>query len=110
MCDNDINQGLIEDWSLTRRAFVALTAATGFASAACAAEKVVEKASAAPAKPKQKSAPKQDKIASVAPGSSLSERDQKALKMHNEGVSMRTIAAELKMCRKTLRKLIDANK
>ncbi|MGF7168459.1 carboxymethylenebutenolidase [Sphingobium xanthum] len=43
MCDNDINQGLIEDWSLTRRAFVALTAATGFASAACAAEKVVEK-------------------------------------------------------------------
>lgn len=43
MCDNDINQGLIEDWSLTRRSFVALTAAAGFTSAACAAEKVVEK-------------------------------------------------------------------
>lgn len=43
MCDNDINQGLIEDWSVTRRAFVALSAAAGFTSAACAAENVVEK-------------------------------------------------------------------
>jgi len=43
MCDNDINQGLIEDWSLTRRTFVALTAAAGFTGAACAAENVVSK-------------------------------------------------------------------
>ncbi len=43
MCDNDINQGLIEDWSLTRRSFVALTAAAGFTGAACAAENVIEK-------------------------------------------------------------------
>jgi carboxymethylenebutenolidase len=42
MCDNDINQGMIEDWSLTRRTFVAMAAASGFAGAACAAENVVE--------------------------------------------------------------------
>jgi len=43
MCDNDINQGLIEDWSLTRRTFVALAASAGLASGAYAAENVVEK-------------------------------------------------------------------
>lgn len=43
MCDNEINQGLIEDWSLTRRTFIALSAAAGLTSAACAAENVVEK-------------------------------------------------------------------
>ncbi|MBN8831410.1 MAG: dienelactone hydrolase family protein [Sphingomonadales bacterium] len=43
MCDNEINQGLIEDWSLTRRNFVALAAAAGLASGACAAETVIEK-------------------------------------------------------------------
>ncbi|MBT2187779.1 dienelactone hydrolase family protein [Sphingobium nicotianae] len=42
MCDNEINQGIIEDWSLTRRTFVALSAAAGLTSAACAAENVVE--------------------------------------------------------------------
>lgn len=42
MCDNEINQGLVEDWSLTRRTFVALAAATGFSGAACAAGQVVE--------------------------------------------------------------------
>lgn len=42
MCDNDVNPGLIEDWSLTRRSFVAMTAAAGFTGAACASENVVE--------------------------------------------------------------------
>lgn len=90
-----------------------LAAASGDMAAALNATepaKVVEKVSAAPAKPKENSAPKVKSVAPAAPKSDLSERDQKALKMHNEGASMRTIAAELKMCRKTLRKLIDANK
>jgi carboxymethylenebutenolidase len=42
MCDNEINQGLIEDWSVTRRAFVALSAA-GLAAAGHAADNIVEK-------------------------------------------------------------------
>jgi carboxymethylenebutenolidase len=42
MCDSEINQGLIEDWSVTRRAFVALSAA-GLAAAGHAADNVVEK-------------------------------------------------------------------
>ena len=36
MCDNDIHQGLIEDWSVTRRMFIATSAAVGLSSAACA--------------------------------------------------------------------------
>lgn len=45
MCDNDINPGVMEDWSLTRRSFMKTGAlAAGFAaSAAAAAETVVEK-------------------------------------------------------------------
>lgn len=44
MCDNDIHQGLVEDWSLTRRTvLVAGVAAAGLATAARAAETVVEK-------------------------------------------------------------------
>jgi len=44
MCDNDIHPGLIEDWRLSRRAFVATgIAAAGLASVAHAAENVVEK-------------------------------------------------------------------
>jgi carboxymethylenebutenolidase len=44
MCDNDIHQGLVEDWSVTRRAFVTTSlAAAGLASAAYAAETIVEK-------------------------------------------------------------------
>jgi carboxymethylenebutenolidase len=37
MCDNDIHQGLVEDWSVTRRMFIATGAAVGLSSAACAA-------------------------------------------------------------------------
>ncbi len=64
--------------------------------------------------PKPKAAPKTQKVAKTRPApaaapSSLSERDQKALKMRDEGKSMRFIADELKMCRKTMRKLFDAN-
>ncbi len=45
MCDADINPGIIEDWSLSRRSFMKTGAlAAGFAaSAAAAAETVVEK-------------------------------------------------------------------
>jgi len=44
MCDKDIHPGLIEDWSLTRRTFVATgIVAAGLASSAYAAENVVEK-------------------------------------------------------------------
>jgi carboxymethylenebutenolidase len=44
MCDNDIHPGLVEDWSLSRRTFVATgVLAAGLASAAHAAENVVEK-------------------------------------------------------------------
>lgn len=43
MCDNEINSGLIEDWSLTRRTFVALgAAATLSGTAVYAADSVVE--------------------------------------------------------------------
>ena len=43
MCDNDIHPGLIEDWRLSRRAFVVTgIAAAGMAAAAHAAEAVVE--------------------------------------------------------------------
>ena len=42
MCDNDIHQGLVEDWSLSRRAFVATGVAAGLATAAQAADTVVE--------------------------------------------------------------------
>ncbi len=42
MCDNEINQGLIEDWSITRRAFVA-TVTASLAAAGHAADNVVEK-------------------------------------------------------------------
>lgn len=42
MCDNEIHPGLVEDWSISRRAFVA-TAAAGLAAAAHAADNVVEK-------------------------------------------------------------------
>ena len=43
MCDNDINSGLFEDWSLTRRTFVALgAAATLSGTAAFAAGDIVE--------------------------------------------------------------------
>jgi len=43
MCDNEINSGLFEDWSLTRRTFVALgAAATLSGTAAYAADSVVE--------------------------------------------------------------------
>jgi len=42
MCDNDIHQGLVEDWSLSRRAFVAAGIAVGVATAAAAADSVVE--------------------------------------------------------------------
>jgi carboxymethylenebutenolidase len=43
MCDNDIHQGLVEDWSLSRRAFVATGMIAGLATAAQAADSVVEK-------------------------------------------------------------------
>lgn len=44
MCDNDIHPGLIEDWDITRRAFMATgIVAAGLASSAYAAENVVEK-------------------------------------------------------------------
>lgn len=45
MCDSDIHQGLVEDWKLSRRAFVVTgVAAAGLVSTvACAAENVVEK-------------------------------------------------------------------
>ncbi|MCW2362507.1 MULTISPECIES: dienelactone hydrolase family protein [Sphingobium] len=36
MCDNDIHQGLVEDWSVTRRMFMATGAAVGLAGAATA--------------------------------------------------------------------------
>jgi carboxymethylenebutenolidase len=42
MCDSENNQGLIEDWSITRRAFVA-TATASLAAAGYAADNVVEK-------------------------------------------------------------------
>ena len=42
MCDNDIHQGLVEDWSLSRRSFVATGVAAGLATAAHAADTVVE--------------------------------------------------------------------
>ena len=43
MCDNDINSGLFEDWSLTRRTFVALgAAATLSGTAAFGAGEIVE--------------------------------------------------------------------
>jgi len=44
MCDNDIHQGLVEDWSVSRRAFVAAGLAAGLATSANAAvAKVTEK-------------------------------------------------------------------
>jgi carboxymethylenebutenolidase len=45
MCDDEINPGIIEDWSVTRRVFGFLTAAAaaGATGAACAATAVVEK-------------------------------------------------------------------
>lgn len=44
MCDNDIHPGLIEDWSVTRRTFLATGAVAGLTTAAHAADaKVVEK-------------------------------------------------------------------
>lgn len=44
MCDNDIHPGLVEDWSLSRRAFVATgVVAAGLATAAYAADTVIEK-------------------------------------------------------------------
>lgn len=45
MCDDEINPGIIEDWSVTRRRFGFLTAAiaAGAAGAACAATAVVAK-------------------------------------------------------------------
>jgi carboxymethylenebutenolidase len=43
MCDNDIHQGLVEDWRVSRRAFVAGGVAAGLATAAHAAEAVIEK-------------------------------------------------------------------
>ncbi|WP_404714099.1 dienelactone hydrolase family protein [Sphingomonas sp. MMS24-J13] len=43
MCDNDIHQGLVEDWRLSRRAFVATGMVAGIATAAHAADNVVEK-------------------------------------------------------------------
>jgi carboxymethylenebutenolidase len=44
MCDDEINPGIIEDWSVTRRRFGLLTvAATGIAGVAHAATQVVEK-------------------------------------------------------------------
>jgi len=36
MCDNDIHQGLVEDWNVTRRTFMATGAVAGLATAACA--------------------------------------------------------------------------
>jgi carboxymethylenebutenolidase len=43
MCDNDIHQGLVEDWSVSRRTFVATGMVAGLATAAHAADSVVEK-------------------------------------------------------------------
>jgi len=43
MCDDEIHQGLVEDWSLSRRSFVAAGVAASFTAAAQAAENVVEK-------------------------------------------------------------------
>ena len=44
MCDNDIHQGLVEDWSLSRRALLATGMAAGLATAAqAAAADVTEK-------------------------------------------------------------------
>lgn len=43
MCDNDIHPGLIEDWTLSRRGFVATGLVAGLATAANAAAKVIEK-------------------------------------------------------------------
>jgi carboxymethylenebutenolidase len=42
MCDNDIHQGLVEDWRLSRRAFVATGVVAGLATAVQAADTVVE--------------------------------------------------------------------
>jgi carboxymethylenebutenolidase len=43
MCDNDIHQGLVEDWTLSRRALLATGMAAGLATAAhAAADKVTE--------------------------------------------------------------------
>lgn len=43
MCDNEINSGLFEDWSLTRRTFFALSAAATLSgTAAYAADNIVE--------------------------------------------------------------------
>ena len=44
MCDNDIHQGLVEDWSVSRRAFLATgVIAAGLATSAQAADSVIEK-------------------------------------------------------------------
>lgn len=44
MCDNDIHPGLVEDWSISRRAFVATgVVAAGLATTAQAADTVTEK-------------------------------------------------------------------
>ncbi len=42
MCDNEINQGLIEDWSITRRGFVATVTASLAAAGHAATDTVVE--------------------------------------------------------------------
>ncbi len=42
MCDSEIHQGLVEDWSLSRRAFVATGMVAGIAGAAEAADGVTE--------------------------------------------------------------------
>jgi carboxymethylenebutenolidase len=42
MCDSDVNVGVIEDWTVTRRWFMGTVMAAGMASGACAAENVME--------------------------------------------------------------------
>jgi len=43
MCDSDINQGLVESWDLSRRAFVVTSALAAGAAVAAASDTVVEK-------------------------------------------------------------------
>lgn len=43
MCDDEIHQGLVEDWNLSRRTFMAASVAAGLSTAAQAADNVVEK-------------------------------------------------------------------
>ena len=97
--------GKVEPEQIKKLNDLKLAAASGDMSAAISEPAEAPKPKAATkSQTKKKTQP-----AAVSVNPSLSERDQKALQMRDEGKSMRTIAAELKMCRKTMRKLFDAN-